>query len=76
MSDNIKANNGRNLVLKLIYDIHGIRFNDLSRITKVNNGTLSHSIRVLERNNLIKYSNPPAQRPPDTFRLLSVQMIF
>ena len=54
MSDRIKAKLSRYLILRLIYDIPGIRFNDLARITKLNNGSLSYSIRVLDKKNLIK----------------------
>lgn len=36
------------LILKLIQKIPGIKYSDLARLTKFNNRTISHSIRLLE----------------------------
>ena len=41
------------LISKLIHKIPGIKYSDLARITRFNNGTISHSIRLLEKKNLI-----------------------
>ncbi|MDN5844876.1 MAG: ArsR family transcriptional regulator [Candidatus Nitrosocosmicus sp.] len=51
---NNKNNNFKYVILTLIIQIPGIRYNDLARITKFNNGVISHSLRVLEKNNLVK----------------------
>jgi len=49
-----KINGNRYVILKLIINFPGIRYNDLARITKFNNGVLTHSLKVLEKNNRIK----------------------
>jgi len=49
-----KTNNGRYVILRLIDTLLGIRYNDLARITKLNNGVISHFLNVLEKNSLIK----------------------
>jgi predicted transcriptional regulator len=52
--ENRISNIGRNLILKLIIQEPGIRYNDLARITNLNNGVISHSLCVLKKNYLIK----------------------
>jgi predicted transcriptional regulator len=47
-------NNCRYAILRLIDQLPGVRYNDLARITKRNNGVISHSLYVLEKNYLIK----------------------
>lgn len=56
MLEYCKTNGSKNLILKLIVNYPGIRYNDLARITKLNNGVLSYSLHVLEKNDLIKVS--------------------
>ena len=67
------------MILKLIINFPGIRYNDLARITKFNNGVLSHSLKVLEKNDRIKvsrYSNGRTTRyfspsvPNDDFQII------
>lgn len=53
-SDSNKPNLSRYLILKLINHMPGIRYNDLKRITKFNNGTLSHYLKTLEKDRLIR----------------------
>lgn len=49
-----KTNNGKYLILRIINELPGIRYNDLARLTKLNNGVISHFLNVLEKNSLIK----------------------
>ena len=47
-------NDKKNVLLKLITFFPGIRYKDLSRFAKLNNGTLSHHLTKLEKNSSIK----------------------
>jgi predicted transcriptional regulator len=47
-------NNCRHTILRLINQQPGIRYNALARITKLNNGVISHCLCVLEKNYFIK----------------------
>jgi predicted transcriptional regulator len=52
--------NSRLTILSVINQLPGVRYNDLARITKRNNGVISHSLCILEKNYCIKvvrYSN-------------------
>lgn len=53
-TDNNINKNGRDMILNTINQLPGIRYNDLARITKLNSGVISHSLCVLEKNNLVK----------------------
>jgi len=44
----------KNILLKIITFFPGIRYKDLSRVAKLNNGTLSHHLTTLEKNASIK----------------------
>lgn len=47
-------NNIRLLIQNLINHLPGIRYNDIVRITNCNNGVISYSLLVLEKNHRIK----------------------
>ena len=51
--DDEKKNN-KSTLLKIITFFPGIRYKDLSRVAKLNNGTLSHHLNKLEKNASIK----------------------
>ena len=53
-NENKTNNNVRYAILRLIVHLPGIRYNDLARITNLNNGVISYSLCVLEKNYLIK----------------------
>lgn len=55
-SEDNQKQNKRLILLKIISLLPGIRYSDLIRITKFNNGTLSHHLTVLERNSVIRVS--------------------
>jgi predicted transcriptional regulator len=64
-SENGTNNMGRYLILRLINQIPGIRYNDIARITNLNNGVISYSLCVLKKNYFIKvvrYSNGKVAR--------------
>lgn len=44
----------RLILFKIIAFLPGIRYRDLMRITKFNNGTLSHHLTILEKNSVIR----------------------
>ena len=46
----------KGLILKIIDQLPGIRYRELMRITKLNNGTLSHHLSSLEKHSNIKVS--------------------
>lgn len=51
----ITANgNNRDIILKIINSFPGIRYRDILRLTKLNNGTLSHHLSALEKRSVIK----------------------
>ena len=51
----ITANgNNRDTILKIINSFPGIRYRDILRLTKLNNGTLSHHLATLEKCSTIK----------------------
>jgi predicted transcriptional regulator len=52
--ENRSNNNGRYSILRLIIQLPGIRYNDIARITKFNNGVISHFLCVLKKNYFIK----------------------
>ncbi|TVP41002.1 winged helix-turn-helix transcriptional regulator [Candidatus Nitrosocosmicus arcticus] len=52
--ENRTNNNGRYSIFRLIIQIPGIRYNDIARITKFNNGVISHFLCVLKKNYYIK----------------------
>jgi predicted transcriptional regulator len=49
----------REIVLEVIESNPGIRFNEIMRITDIRNGTLSHYIKKLDDEGLIKVSTTP-----------------
>ncbi|HKR74227.1 MAG TPA: winged helix-turn-helix transcriptional regulator, partial [Candidatus Nitrosocosmicus sp.] len=50
----ISANgNNRGTILKIINSFPGIRYRDILRLTKLNNGTLSHHLSTLEKRSII-----------------------
>jgi predicted transcriptional regulator len=53
--ENEKSDKKR-LILKIIDQLPGIRYRELMRITKLNNGTLSHHLSTLEKHSSIKVS--------------------
>jgi predicted transcriptional regulator len=58
-ADNIlslNSNEKRMTILKIITSFPGIRYRDLLRTSKLNNGTLSHHLTTLEKNYSIKVS--------------------
>jgi predicted transcriptional regulator len=49
-----KKNDQKNILLKIITFFPGIRYKDLSRFAKLNNGTLSHPLTKMKKNSSIK----------------------
>ncbi len=49
-----EKNDQKKILLKIITLFPGIRYKDLSRVAKINNGTLSHYLSKLEKNFSIK----------------------
>jgi len=47
------------IILDVIEENPGIRFNDIMRVTNIRNGTLSHYVQKLERNGSIKLERTP-----------------
>ena len=55
ITDNYNDNNNSRLtILSLINQLPGVRYNDLARITKHNNGVISHYLCTLEKSYCIK----------------------
>jgi predicted transcriptional regulator len=54
-SENEKSDRKR-LILKIIDQLPGIRYRELMRLSKLNNGTLSHHLSALEKHSNIKVS--------------------
>lgn len=77
----ISANgNNRGTILKIINSFPGIRYRDILRLTKLNNGTLSHHLSTLEKRSIIKIGRTensnitryyPASTPPDETLILN-----
>ena len=77
----ISANgNNRGTILKIINSFPGIRYRDILRLTKLNNGTLSHHLSTLEKRSIIKIGRTensnitryyPASTPPDETLVLN-----
>lgn len=77
----ITANgNNRGIILKIINSFPGIRYRDILRLTKLNNGTLSHHLTALEKCSIIKIGRTensnitryyPASIPTDETLLLN-----
>lgn len=44
----------REKILNIIESFPGIRYNDLARLSGLNNGTLSHHLDILEKNSIIR----------------------
>lgn len=44
----------RRMLVDIIFNVPGIRYKDLSRITRLNNGTLSYHLSTLEKNAVIQ----------------------
>ncbi|MDQ6724090.1 MAG: ArsR family transcriptional regulator [Thermoproteota archaeon] len=53
-----EKNDKKKLLLKIIDFLPGIRYRELSRITNLTNGTLSHHLATLEKSSTIKVIRP------------------
>jgi predicted transcriptional regulator len=53
-SNGEESTNKKYFILKIITHIPGIRYRDLLRVTKFNNGTLSYHLLTLEKRSMIK----------------------
>ncbi|MDN5866702.1 MAG: winged helix-turn-helix transcriptional regulator, partial [Candidatus Nitrosocosmicus sp.] len=61
LKDKVKKDNEvdkRQMLANIIFNIPGIRYKDLSRITQFKNGTLSYHLLTLEKNTIVRVYRP------------------